>query len=124
MDIVNHDHVDDGVCVQRDPAGNLRTECGTGLIIATPFDDADRLRDWLSTVTPGQSYANYEAALRFLAAEEASRVERRPRPALAIGLRAASAHRKLVTLRAELSETGDRPDLVERLTDVIADLEG
>ena len=72
----HNENADDYYCARRDSEGNIRLNCGRGLLVANADHTITNVREWLSRATDPKYKAQYESALALLLeeAEEAVRV--------------------------------------------------
>lgn len=57
---------DDYYCAQRDRQGNIRLNCGRGLLVAEADHTRDDVQGWFDRSKPGQYREQYRAALALL----------------------------------------------------------
>lgn len=60
------DNSDDYYCARRDSAGNIRLNCGKGMLVANADHTIQDVQNWLARATEERWAAQYRAALTLL----------------------------------------------------------
>ena len=65
----HNDNADDYYCARRDSAGNIRLNCGRGLLVANADHTIANVQEWIDRATQDRFRLQYEAAMKLLLEE-------------------------------------------------------